>query len=100
MNDELNQPETSNSIHENNKKSLFSCTGITWVGTLNTRTIRTTQRKLEMVHLFEKSGAEIIGIQEHRIVHEEPLRIERVGKGSYLITSSATRDRRRQQWAE
>ncbi|XP_063686094.1 uncharacterized protein LOC134819873 [Bolinopsis microptera] len=92
VNNEPNQPETPN-INENNKKSLFSCTDITWVGTLNTRTIRTAQRKLEMVHLFEKSGAEIVGIQEHRIVHEEPVKVERVGKSSYLITSSATRNR-------
>ena len=36
VNDELNQPETPNSINANNKKSLFLCTDITWVGTLNT----------------------------------------------------------------
>ena len=36
VNDEPNQPETPNSINKNNKKSLFSCTGITWVvGNIN-----------------------------------------------------------------
>ena len=35
MLNELNQPETPNSINKNNNKSLFSCTGITWVDTIN-----------------------------------------------------------------
>lgn len=45
-----------------------------------------------MAHLFEKSGVEILGIQEHRLVHEERVRVERVGGSSYLVTTSATRN--------
>ena len=90
-NDELQQPGVHTTIKEKTKK-IFSCTKATWVGTLNTRTIRTPQRKLEMVHLFERSGMEIMGIQEHRLVHEESVRVERVGVSSYLVTTSATRN--------
>ena len=35
---------------------------------------------------------EILGIQEHRIVHQEPIRIEKVKKGVTLVTTSAWRN--------
>ena len=35
---------------------------------------------------------EILGIQEHRIVHQEPIRIEKFKKGVTLVTTSAWRN--------
>ena len=45
------------------------------VGTFNVRTAREGYMRLELVSRFLESGMEIVGIQEHRNVHQEPIRI-------------------------
>ena len=36
-----------------------------------------------------ESGMEILGIQEHRIVHQEPIKIEKFKEAVSLVTVSA-----------
>ena len=58
------------------------------IATFNTRTIRENWRVEELEHHAGKQGIEIIGIQEHRIVHEDSIRYKQLDK-YHLITSSA-----------
>jgi len=55
------------------------------------RTITQPERRKELVHNFSAQGIEILGLQEHRIVHEEPTSNERI-LGKTLITTSAWRN--------
>ena len=73
-------------------KSLVSCRQLSLVGTFNIRTAREGYKRLELVTQFLESGMEILGIQEHRIVHQEPIRIEKFKKGVSLVTISAWRN--------
>ena len=62
------------------------------MGTFNVRTIREDYKRLELATQFIRNGLEVLGIQEHRIVHEEPIRIEKFKGGVSLITVSAWRN--------
>ena len=62
------------------------------VGTFNVRTVREGYKRLELVTQFLESGMEILGIHEHRIVHQEPIRIEKFKEGATLVTVSAWRN--------
>ena len=61
--------------------TLVSCRREALVGTFNIRTAREGYKRTELVYQFLKSGMEIVGIQEHRIVHQEPIRIEKFTEG-------------------
>ena len=74
------------------KKSVLSCQRATKIGTLNVRTIRTVEKREELGHLFEESGLQILAIQEHRILHDEPIKRTRIGIKSHLITTSAAKN--------
>ena len=76
------------------KSNILSCRSKTLIGTLNVRTTRLDHKRLELAKVFNMSGVEIMGIQEHRVVHQEPIRMEKFGKGTRLITSSAWRNGR------
>jgi len=91
-NDGLDLPEATLKTNKNNKNRLLSCTETTYIGTLNTRTLRTMERMSEMVHLFEESGVEILAVQEHRVVHDEPVRMKCLGKNCYFVSTSAWRN--------
>ena len=67
----LRQPTKKQKIK---KKSVLSCQRATKIGTLNVRTIRTEEKREELGHLFEESGLQILAIQEHRIIHDEPIK--------------------------
>ena len=56
------------------------------------RTIRLQHKRVELGHLFEKAGIGVLGIQEHRIVHEEATQICRLSKDCHMITTSAWRN--------
>jgi len=58
---------------------------------MNVRTIRESHKKIELGHNFEEFGVDILGIQEHRICHEESLRYEDL-EGKTLVTLSAWRN--------
>jgi len=75
----------------NNSKSVVSCNSFSYIGTLNVRTAREGYKQLELASLFLESGVSILGVQEHRVVHSEEIRIERFN-GSRFITVSAWRN--------
>ena len=79
------QKETKNS------QSVLTCRSFSYDGTLNVRTIRKRFLQEELASRFLDSGISILGVQEHRIVHGEPIKIERYGK-CRLITVSAWRN--------
>ena len=74
-----------------NGQSVVSSNSFSYIGTLNVRTARERYKQLEMASLFLESGVSILGVQEHRIVHNEAVRIERYN-GSRFITVSAWRN--------
>ena len=60
--------------------------------TMNVRTVRLENRREELFQCFSKQCIDILGIQEHRIVHEDtPVRYEEM-LGNTLITTSAWRN--------
>ena len=71
-------------------RPLLRCRKTAIVSTMNVRTIREQRNREELSSNFSERNIEILGVQEHRIVHEEPVRYEKV-LGNTLITSSATR---------
>ena len=75
-------------------KGLVTCRKVTFIGTLNVRTVREQYKRIELASLFLRSNVAVLGVQEHRIVHEEEIRIERCDKGSHLVTTSAWRNSR------
>ena len=80
------KPKTSNNI--------ISCRKNTLIGTLNVRTARLDYMRQELANTFNSSGLEILGVQEHRVIHQEPIRMEKFAKGTCLITSSGWRNER------
>ena len=74
--------------------SLLSCRKNSLIGTLNVRTAREPFKRLELVSSFIQSNLLALGIQEHRAVHDEEIKIEKYKKGVHLITSSAWRNSR------
>ena len=58
---------------------------------MNVRTIREQRCREELVSNFVEHNIDVLGIQEHRIFHEEPVRYETI-LGRTLITTSATKN--------
>ena len=83
--------EDENSSKPDRLSNLINPKKYTYVATMNVRTIRLTYLRYELGKLFSKLNIDILGIQEHRIVHEDPIRYEEI-MGSTLITSSAWRN--------
>ena len=81
-----------NKIQKNSCGGVISCRSETVVGTLNVRTVREYFKRLELATLFLRSQLTVLGIQEHRVVHDEEIKIEKHQKGVHLITSSAWRN--------
>ena len=63
----------------------MQCNKTVIISSLNTRTLSKRYKRKE---LAKESQIEILGLQEHRIFHEEPLRYEDA-QGAVLITHSA-----------
>ena len=61
------------------------------MATFNANTAREEARAREIAHCFTACGIEILGIQEHKRVHEDPVVFSRL-EGQYLITASAWRN--------
>ncbi|XP_067045767.1 uncharacterized protein [Acropora muricata] len=74
--------------HTNGRSKLVSCKQTLRVATLNVRTLNGVQRQSELVTNFNKQRIDLIGIQEHRIVHDQPIQYQSI-QGRSLITSSA-----------
>ena len=90
----LQQPDDKTTKQQKNLKGLLSCTRDSYLGTHNVRTIREHHKRLELAAVFLQSNLMALGVQEHRIVHDEEIRMERFSKGVHLITSSAWRNSR------
>ncbi|XP_015753298.1 PREDICTED: uncharacterized protein LOC107333054 [Acropora digitifera] len=74
--------------HTNRRSKLVSCKQTLRVATLNVRTLNGVQLQSELVTNFNKQRIDLIGIQEHRIVHDQPIQYQFI-QGRSLITSSA-----------
>ena len=77
-----------------NSGSVVSCSRKTFIGTLNVRTVREQYKRIELASLFLQSRVAVLGVQEHRIVHEEEIKIQSLEKGVHLVTTSAWRNTR------
>ncbi|MEE8288342.1 MAG: reverse transcriptase domain-containing protein [Nitrosomonadaceae bacterium] len=96
-------PESNDAAHPNpqgrcttenggNKGNKFvNCKNVLKISTFNVRTIREQRLREELTSNCVKQNIDVIGIQEHRIVHEEEIRYENI-QGRTLITSSAWRN--------
>ena len=75
-------------------EALLRCRKQSLIGTLNVDTLK-DNRATELDHCREALGMEILGIQEHRIIHKgdkpDPIEFKRIGS-SCLITSSGWRN--------
>ena len=71
--------------------ALLHCKKTIQIATFNTNTIRTDGRANELAHCFVKNNIDVMGIQEHRRVHNDTLVFQRI-EGQHLITSSAWRN--------
>ena len=78
--------------HKKNQKSIISCKNDAYIGTLNVRTVREDHKRMELAKCFHGSGMKLLGIQEHRVVHEDDIKIERFKKGVHLLTLSTWRN--------
>ena len=87
----LNPPGRDLSEDSTRPKALLRCRRPFNIATFNVNTARTEPRALELAHCFEKSGYDIMGIQEHRRVHDDPVVFNQI-EGQYLVTSSAWRN--------
>ena len=71
--------------------NLLKCKYYTLIGTFNARTLKEDHKRYELANNFIKSNLCILGVIDHKLVHEdEPVRIETL-HGSTLITTSAWR---------
>ena len=77
---------------KNRSGGVVSCRKESIIGTLNVRTVREFSKRLEMVTLFLRSQVTALAIQEHRVVHDEEVRIEEHKKGVRFISTSAWRN--------
>ena len=57
---------------------------------MNVRTIREENNQLELKYNFESHDLDILGIQEHRIMHDETLKYNNIGHSTLITTSSWT----------
>ena len=76
-----------------NKEKFLKCKKDLLVSTINVRTLRNQHKQKELAYLFKRTGIAVLGIQDHKIVHEEKVRSEEI-HGCVLITTSAWRNRR------
>ena len=74
------------------RKSFISCKRKAIIGTMNVRTIREQRCREELVFNLTAYDVDILGLQEHQLVHDEPVKYESI-QGKTLITTSATRNK-------
>jgi hypothetical protein len=75
------------------ESKLLKCKKTLHISTLNTRTMRNLHLQEEMCGLAKLYDQDIVGIQEHRIVHQEgEIRYQDLFDGYQLVSSSAWRN--------
>ena len=78
------------------KNKFMKCKEIINIATLNVRTLSSTAKKTEIIHHARTKGINILGIQDHKIVHKEgdsKIKTDIIN-GYTVITSSAWRNNR------
>ena len=58
------------------------------VSTMNVRTIREEHKQLELKYNFESHDLDILGIQEHRIMHDETVMYNTIEHSTLITTST------------
>ena len=71
--------------------NLLSCKNVTNVATHNVRSLRNQGKSDELAFAFNKANLNILGIVDHKLVHEEETLTKKLDKCP-LITSSAWRN--------
>ena len=79
------------SEHSHRVEALLRCGRRFIVGTHNVNTLKNENRAAELDQCRKEAGIEILGVQEHRIVHTDPVEFRRIGS-SCLVTSSGWRN--------
>ena len=59
---------------------------------MNIRTIREEHKQIELKYNFEYHNIDILGIQEHRIIHDEKVRYKTIGRSIFVTTSAWRND--------
>lgn len=73
-------------------KKLLKCKDKTLIATLNVRTLRKEDKRIELARIFNATNIHILGVVDHKIVHEdEDIKTEQLNNCT-LITSSAWRN--------
>ena len=72
-------------------KALLRCMETVILGTYNSNTLRDEDRQLELQHCSHQQHIGILGVQEHRIIHNAPIEYKSIGT-STLVTSSGWRN--------
>ena len=76
---------------KNYKNNLIKCKTRTLISTMNVRTLRQEYKQQELSHLAELYGISILGIVDHKMVHDDEINFKKV-KDHILITTSAWRN--------
>ena len=81
------------SDHSTPSNALMRCRRPFVMGTFNACTAREEARLMEVAHCAEEWGVEILGIQEHRIVHpNDPIVYRRVERCTFISASAWRND--------
>ena len=72
------------------KISMLESKRAIYISTFNVQTLRRPVKLNELVYKAQKFNISIIAIQQHRLIHEEPLKNHSLGNNCLLITSSNT----------
>ena len=100
--DETNDFDSSNpsgrvpndSGRVNKKPNFLKCKKTVHIGTMNTRSLRSPRKQLELCVLAQGYNIGVIGIQEHRIVNNDnsDVQFENLTNRYQLVTQSAWRN--------
>ena len=63
---------------DQSRSKLLSCRKMIHASTVNVRTVRDQNCRAELVHNFTQQKIEVLGIQEHCIIHDDPVKHENI----------------------
>ena len=86
-----NQSWRESTDNSTESRALLRCRKQLKIATYNINTMRDDSKAEELSQCAEKYEIDIIGIQEHRIIHQDPVEYRKIGN-RYLITSSGWRN--------
>ena len=89
----LNQIQWEPMENRSQLRSLLRCRHSMKIATFNLNTIRKDGQKEELAYLANKHQIEIIGIQEHRIIHNDDIEYSKVGDHHLIVVASFTKSK-------